>query len=148
MKKIFKSRIFFLILGMIITTTIGVTASVLYNASEIGFTPSDPNWKVNNLNDAIHDLYKGKSTAVQVATLTTPGATYTMQNDGYILGTARHDSSGRMPRLYVDNDIYPLGNWKDDDVNTYPVSMYVTKNKVVKTRPETGIYNLIVYEWK
>ena len=46
-----------ILIGLITATTIGVTASVIYNSSEIGFTPTDPNWKVNNLESALNDLY-------------------------------------------------------------------------------------------
>ena len=60
MKKILKSRIFLVIITAIICTSIGVSATILYQADEIGFTPDDPNWNVNNLEDALNDLYENK----------------------------------------------------------------------------------------
>ena len=64
MKKIFKSRIFFFSLGLLVATTVSVGATALYSSSEIGFTPTDSNWHVNNLEDAINDLYDNKSSGV------------------------------------------------------------------------------------
>ena len=58
MEKILKSRIFTFILGVIIFGSIGVvSASVLYQANEIGYTPKDSTWEVDNVKDAIDDLY-------------------------------------------------------------------------------------------
>ena len=48
-----------ILIGLIFGIGATVTASVIYNSSEIGFTPSDTNWKVNNLQDAVNDLYSG-----------------------------------------------------------------------------------------
>ena len=56
-----KKYIIGFIAGALFCTTIGVTASVLYNSSEVGFTPSDSNWNVNTVQDAINDLYAGSS---------------------------------------------------------------------------------------
>ena len=56
MKKLFKNPIFTFILGAIAATTISVGATALYSSSEIGFTPTDSEWHVNNLEDAINDL--------------------------------------------------------------------------------------------
>ena len=145
MKKVFKSRIFFLVLGMIIATTISVGATALYSSSEIGFTPTDPNWHVNNLEDAINDLHNTSSkTAVQVATLTTQGASYTMQNDGYITGTMTGTAPSANGVIYVDGVNYGFAVGS----NTSNISVYAPKNSVVTTRNDYGTYNLTVYEWK
>ena len=64
MKKIFKNSLFTFILGVLCTITIGVGATAIYNASEIGFTPSDSNWKVNNMQDAINDLYNNSGSKI------------------------------------------------------------------------------------
>ena len=59
MKRLLKSRLFFFILGIVLTASVvGVSASILYQADEIGFTPDDPNWNVNNLESALNDLYE------------------------------------------------------------------------------------------
>ena len=49
-----------ILIGIVITASIGVTATVLYNSSEIGFTPANSNWEVNNIQSAINDLYQSK----------------------------------------------------------------------------------------
>lgn len=56
-----KKYILGILTGILITCGIGVTASVIYNSSEVGFTPTNTEWKVNNLQDAINDLYLNKT---------------------------------------------------------------------------------------
>ena len=144
MKKIFKSRIFWIIITAIVCTTTAVGATVLYNSSEIGFTPTDPNWHVNNLEDAINDLHNtSNKTAVQVATLTTQGASYTMQNDGYVVGTAR-GGSGYAAMIFFSDDIVHVA----ENNYTRTASIYAPKDTVVNTRANYGTYNLTVYEWR
>ena len=57
MKKVIKNPLFTFILGILICGTTGVLASTLM-ASNISYTPKDSTWKVNNVEDAIDDLYK------------------------------------------------------------------------------------------
>ena len=61
MKRLSKKTIFAFILGICISFTFGVTATVLYSASEIGFNPTDSNWDVKTVEDAINDLYTNSS---------------------------------------------------------------------------------------
>ena len=63
MKKIFKkSNVFSFILGAIIFGGIvGVSAYTIL-ASDIGYTPSDNSWQVNNVKDAIDELYSKSNT--------------------------------------------------------------------------------------
>ena len=56
MKKFIKNNIIGFVLGIIVATTVGVSAYAIL-ASDIGFTPSNPDWKVNNLEAALNDLY-------------------------------------------------------------------------------------------
>ena len=46
--------------GTLLTLIIGVFAVQLYNAKEIEFLPSNSNWNVFNIEDAINDLYVKK----------------------------------------------------------------------------------------
>ena len=72
MKKIFrKSNIFSFLLGAVIFSGItGVTAYTIL-ASDVGFTPKNNSWKVDNLSDAIDDLYaKAKPTYTGTTTFT------------------------------------------------------------------------------
>ena len=134
------------LLGFIVAGSIGVVA-YNYSAKDIAYTPSDSSWNVTNVGDAIEDLKRNHGgEGVEVARLTTQGATYTMQNDGYIVGTANRSNNGLMARLYLDNKVLALSQW-DEDVN-YNVSVYVTKDTTVRTRSDGGTYNLTVYEWK
>ena len=56
LKKLIKNNLFGFILGAIIFGSIGVAASQLF-ANDIGYTPIDTTWQVDNVKDAIDDLY-------------------------------------------------------------------------------------------
>ena len=143
--------IFTFILGSLIFCGVGVAASELL-ASSIKY---EPEWKksngdnITNVSEAIDELYnKATDTrvATQVATLTTQGATYTMQHDGYVIGTAAPTQSDKVAFLEVDNKTLILTN--EAYYGTRDVSVYAPKGSVVKTRDNYGTYNLTVYEWK
>ena len=51
-----KKNMIYYLLGVLTTLTIGVCASILYNAKDIEFNPSDENWKVTNVKDALEDI--------------------------------------------------------------------------------------------
>ena len=55
MKKICK-RVLLITLGIILGTSVTVCA-YNYSAKDISFTPTNENWEVNNIEDAINDLY-------------------------------------------------------------------------------------------
>lgn len=57
MKKIINKSTFMFILGALIFGCGGVLASTLI-ASNVSYTPKDLSWKVNNVEEAIDDLYK------------------------------------------------------------------------------------------
>ena len=51
-----KKNIFILIIGIFIGSIITVSATILYNAKDIEFNPSDESWNVNNMQDAVNDI--------------------------------------------------------------------------------------------
>ena len=51
-----KKNIFILIIGIFIGSIITVGATILYNAKDIEFNPSDASWNVDNMQDAINDI--------------------------------------------------------------------------------------------
>ena len=58
MKKIFKkSNIFSFMLGAIIFGGIGTVFAYTILAKDVGYTPKDTTWKVDNVKEAIDDLY-------------------------------------------------------------------------------------------
>ena len=70
MKKIIKNPIFTFILGAILFGgTTGVLAATLL-ASNIEYTPKDKTWKVNNVKDAIDDLYQNNTIGKEEIILT------------------------------------------------------------------------------
>ena len=132
------------IIGAILASSITVYA-YSYFAKDISYTKPGTDTSIN-VETALNELYsKSSKTPQQVATLTEQGATYTFQNDGYILGTATGYSTQTVAAIYYNDDERPLaigGNW------TANVSLYVTKNTTIKTRDNYGTYNLTCYEFK
>ena len=132
------------IIGIILASSVAVYAATI-NAKDVDYKDG------KTVEYALNDLYsKSNKTPQQVATLISQGATYTMQNDGYIIGTAKADYMSASACIYFNGT-----ELKDiafavpyDNPNTLNVSLYVTKDTVVKIRENYGTYDLTVYEWK
>ena len=60
MKNILHNKLFFFLLGFILTSGITVFAAIV-NANDIKYTPNDSNWNVENVEEAINDLYKNRN---------------------------------------------------------------------------------------
>ena len=56
MKKLIKNPIFMFILGIILSSSIVFAYSLI--APDVGFTPRDDTWDVDNTKDALDDLYR------------------------------------------------------------------------------------------
>ena len=134
--KILKSRILLVIVTAIIFSSITALA---YNISA-----NEISYENGTVKDALDSLYNIEAT--QVATLTTRGATYTMQNDGYIIGTAQGTSTTVATVECSDGKTYILTN--EGYTGTRNVSLFIEKGVTVQTRSSSGTYNLTVYEWK
>lgn len=126
------------LLGLVIAGSIGVYATIKIQASEIGYNDT-------TVDQVLDELYTKKSQGVQVATLTTQGETYTMQNDGYITGTVTGHGSEGTGEVYFDGN---LAFQVVGASRTRNVSLYAPKDTAVSTRTSYGTYNLTVYEWK
>ena len=57
MKRIIKNPLLTFILGALIFGSIGVVSAYTIFANDIGYTPKDTSWEVDNVKDAIDDLY-------------------------------------------------------------------------------------------
>lgn len=148
MKKIFKSRVFAFVLGALLFGSIGVVSAYTILANDIGYTPSNTTWEVDNVKDAIDDLYtkaNNQKVATQVATLTTQGATYTMQNDGYIIGSIVGEGQGAYAVIFFSETEIAIS---ENGSSVRQVSLFAPKDTVISTRSSYGTYNLTVYEWK
>ena len=130
---------------LLITSGISVYATTTYFASQITYKDN------KTVEYALNDLYtKSNKTPQQVATLTTRGTTYTMENDGYITGTAVGENpstgnTGYVAYLTIQNKIYVISSINNV---AYDVSVYVHAGDTITTRADHGTYNLTVYEWK
>ena len=109
MKKIIKNPIFTFILGAILFGgTTGVLAATLL-ASNIEYTPKDKTWKVNNVKDAIDDLYSQSNGENIFSSLTCTATDSNSDIDVTIHPTFKsgHDSNEIYEYLLmVDNKVY------------------------------------------
>lgn len=148
MKKILKKEVIIaFIIGILLASSIAVYAATI-NAKDVDYKDG------KTVEYALNDLYsKSNKAPQQVATITTNDrtATYTMQNDGYILGTAgTKTDDGTGANIYFTKNettnIVFITDYRNS--NLYTVSLYVTKGTTISVRNDGGIYNLTVYEWK
>ena len=65
MKNFIRNNLFGFLIGMILCSGI-VYAASLYYAKDVTYDPIDASWEVNNINDALDDLYKIQSTRPKV----------------------------------------------------------------------------------
>ncbi|MBE6160866.1 MAG: hypothetical protein E7158_01415 [Firmicutes bacterium] len=75
MKKIFKNSILTFVLGAILFSGITAYAAGRYYATQVDYEPSNPNFNVDNMSDALDQLYTTQNTTIsnlnnQVTTLT------------------------------------------------------------------------------
>lgn len=59
-----KDKVIGFIFGIILTSAISVTASIIYTASDIEYTPTDETWEVDNVQAAIDELKETCSSPV------------------------------------------------------------------------------------
>ena len=145
--KILKNPILTFIIGGILFSSITVFAVTTISADKITYTDkNNVERTVDKVLDDLYDKANSERVATQVATLTTQGASYTMQNDGYIVGTVKSQNHACNGVVYI-NDISTFQSPWDQDYENQS-SIYVQKSSIIKTRSDCGIYNLTVYEWK
>ena len=149
MKKFIKNNlkvVVAVLVTAIIFTGVGAYAANI-QASRVAYEPEDEDWEVSDVNSALNYLYSkvGTRPARQVATLTTQGATYTMQNDGYIVGYVHPSYMTGGGLVYLNEELVFHAVY-DEDVDK-KVSIYASKGSVVKTREGYGTYSLTVYEF-
>ena len=56
MKKLFKNPIFMFILGFVIAISITTVFAFDFSANNVGFSPTETNWNVDNVKSALDDL--------------------------------------------------------------------------------------------
>ena len=64
MKKIVKSKVFIFVVTAITFSSISVYAAGRYYATQVDYEPSNPNFNVDNMADALDQLYTTQSTTV------------------------------------------------------------------------------------
>ncbi|NLC88190.1 MAG: hypothetical protein GX682_05410 [Clostridiaceae bacterium] len=81
-KKALKSKVFLVIITMILTVGTTVFATIVYNANQISYTPSDTTWNVSSVDTALNSLYdNNKSFRTNIATAITSKGVATSTTD-------------------------------------------------------------------
>ena len=114
LKKLKNNTFLGFILGIIVMSGIGVSATVLYQSNLVSYTPTDTNWNVDNVKDAIDELYaaveNNKDSVIYLGT----GTTFDLKKyDGYQNFTNSNfivspvvDTNGRFQTIH-------LKTWED-----------------------------------
>ena len=146
MKKIIKKEVIIsFIVGIILASSIAVYAYSCA-AKDVSYTKPGENTPIS-VEAALNELYsKGNKTPQQVATLTTQGASYTFQNDGYIKGTVSQTNGMDVWFTIGNNDNFIA--CPNDTSSACSVCYWVEKGTEVKTQSGRGTWNLILYEFK
>lgn len=96
MKKIIKNPLLTFILGAIIFGGIGIVSAYTLFAGDIGYTPKDATWEVDNVKDAIDELYEKKDIKSGLAFL------YTAKGDGLTLSHNYNPYSAYLDIYHLD----------------------------------------------
>ena len=124
MKKINRSHIYSFILGAIIFGSVGVGATMVANS--ISYTPKDTSWNVDNVSDAIDDLYNNKCPNKQSGTEVIQ--TSQANNWHYKIITFSQPFS-KIPKIYMKPlDGSGIGSYiKSVDENQFEIGLYPTQ---------------------
>ena len=139
LNKVKNNYLFVFILSGLILGNIGIYGANEYNSNSIEYNPTDSNWKVSNINEAINSLYSMKTELDNLNSLgdatasdITKGKTAVV-NGKLITGTSSNSINQLIPNMtsntepygivsasyvYFDRDSYWAFNGKDPDPTT------------------------------
>ena len=105
-----------IIICAILFTGVGVYATTKYLAKDISYTPSNQNFEVTNVDDALNELYRAKSydlnykenfnygfRSIRTATVNLDKGEYLICASSSIVSLAG-DTNGLQPKKYLKND--------------------------------------------
>ena len=98
-----KRYILGLLTGILLTSSVVGVVAYNYNAKDVSYTPSDSDWNVNNVEDAIKDL-KNKRDIKEIISI--QSGTYTVLNSyskAYIAVT--RDSTRELDPVFERNEV-------------------------------------------
>jgi len=149
MKKIMKNPIFIFILSAIIFSSMGVVIAATILAKDVSYTPNNANWKVDNVGDAIDELYSNyknkistlettnENLNVQVKTLTTTNSKLNSQVDTLTTQLSNATNAGLSGVISVKNT-----------TTAYTIDLGFKPSKVFILQPKTtdGIFLVYTYD--
>src|SRR5574344_228489 len=112
MKKIInliKNNISGFIIGVLITSSVGVIAATLYFSNQVSYTPNDNNWKVDNVKDALDELHENSSDLPDELTIS---GTPTWKSNAAINGSASNYVMMQSSKLYLFDRSIDLTKYK------------------------------------
>ena len=127
MKKLFKNKIFAIIIFILFSVSIGVGATTLYYSKQISYTPADNSWNVTDVEGALNALFSESKTSVNFTGMELITQSSFKSN---ITTTARTDSIsidvGDYNKLLV---VIHMGNyWNSTDSTTITFTGITSNN--------------------
>ena len=125
MKNIFKTKLFFIILGVFVCITSTVLA-YSYVAQEIGFTSSDDEWDVENTKEALDDLHSKMNSLAYKKVCRFIDTTYSRNSNNHLSSGTKYEcevANNTFKTFYVLNSNEKIVNLiMDRNINTGTIS--------------------------
>ena len=134
MKKLIKTKIFYFILGAIIF--IGSASALAYSiiASDVGFTPKDDSWDVDNTKDALDDIFKRvNSFSVEAKELNGTYITVGIPNDIKQIGANFAYYIDGVFKSKTSDDTYTFTNLELNTTYRIKINVFDSNDEVIKT---------------
>ena len=115
MQKLIRTKLFYLVLG--VTIAIGITSVFAYTilAPDVGFTPKDNNWEVENTKEALDSLYDLNASFSTIRFITNGGTSGTS-----LIKVTKGEKLWSLPTATKTD--YVFAGWYSDDTYTTKIT--------------------------
>ena len=122
-----KSNIFSFIVGAVLFGGIGVVAAYNMLAKDIKYTPSDTSWNVDNVEDAIDDLYANKNKEIlNKFTLKVRAESYSSTYQG-----VTNYNMNNMSSIKDNYQFFKITDISTENLKSYEFAGWDTKTKTI-----------------
>ena len=138
-----KKTIFAFLLGVILTGSIAGVVAYNYNAKDVSYTPTDNNWNVNNVEDAIKELRNSHNSNIIYYKGTNNSSngieSYTILHDNdnamIVSGQSAFEYSINNTNSFKGVELYGS---QEENVGFYYKNISVKKGDIIYYRRNTG----------
>ena len=135
MKKIIKNPIFIFILSAIIFGSMGVVLAATILAKDVSYTPSNTNWKVDNVGDAIDELYNNYKN--KISTLQTTNDSLNNEIETLTTKLSNATNAG-VSGVFTAND--------DKTIHTIDIGFKPSKVFILQPNTTDGVFLIYTYD--